>query len=618
MAAFIVPSLLFGQVTKECFKARVLTPVKEVMNVQLTSSDTIPLNNLGTIYALSIDAVIEQPREASFVRIVLEDVEGKNYLVAESDRFRNDTTTVNLMEYCEETAQLNGITPLRLKCYLTNAALQLNGIHTSTETPTRGMATEQELRTMKEAQVQSIVDRINAYNNKNHKLWQAGITDWSLQSYADEKDFADEVDAYIGNLKYYYDGFYEFGESVRTYQAEYSSPYVPNYDWRNRHGRSWVTPIKNQDPSGLCTAFAAVAVAESATELYFNRNLNIDLSEYAVGYYSGVSYYFGIYQDLKHYPLQYIRDYGAIDELTMPFLTTPFTNMPEPCPTGNECIRIDDYLTVPANINYVDSIKRMLIHRGPGQSGLHNLNHNHAMALVGYGEIMPDTIYHFIYKYNKDTIFSSYSPMIGKDFWIFKNSYGTNNGHNGYVYYIFNDYQYMHEVFFVKTPVYSLQYDTSDILCEDRDGDGLFNWGIGPKPNYSPAWAPDDADGDDSNPSLGRMDEFGFCEDLGPGHPVYEYIENDSTLTSAHQRTSYLGILRGATVTFQSQQTFISDSKLLLDNGATLILDGTCLDGSCLQPYAGSTIILNNGASISMPFEVPPGVELIINNGSIE
>lgn len=104
MAALLAPVTFYAQVTKECFKARLQTPTKAEMNVQLTSSDTISLRQLGTIYALSIDATIEQPREASFVRIVLEDVEGHNYLIAESDRFRNDTTTVNLMEYCEETA----------------------------------------------------------------------------------------------------------------------------------------------------------------------------------------------------------------------------------------------------------------------------------------------------------------------------------------------------------------------------------------------------------------------------------------------------------------------------------------------------------------------------------
>ena len=179
MAALLTASALSVQAA-DTFKARVRATAQQTMNISLSASDTIPLSNLGTIYALSIDAVITKPREASFVRIVLEDVEGHNYLVAESDRFRNDTTTVNLSEYCEETAQLNGITPLRLKCYLTHASLQLTGIHISNEMSTRGVATEQELRAMKEAQVQDIVDRINEYNVRHHKLWRADITTASM------------------------------------------------------------------------------------------------------------------------------------------------------------------------------------------------------------------------------------------------------------------------------------------------------------------------------------------------------------------------------------------------------------------------------------------------------
>ena len=99
LAAFLMPSVLSAQVTDKCFRARVQTTSQESIDIQLSASDTIPLKNLGVIYSLSIDATIEQPREASFVRIVLEDMEGHNYLVAESDRFRNDTSTVQLTGY---------------------------------------------------------------------------------------------------------------------------------------------------------------------------------------------------------------------------------------------------------------------------------------------------------------------------------------------------------------------------------------------------------------------------------------------------------------------------------------------------------------------------------------
>lgn len=591
------------------------------LNIALTHSDTIPLLGQGAIYGLSIDATIYQPREASFTRIVLEDTNGHDYLVAESDWFRSDTTIVNLTEYCEETAKLRGVVPARLKCYLSSdATLSITNIHFTAQTSNRSQALdEQSTAEIKRAQVQSIVNHINAYNERHGKLWRAGITEMALRKYGNILDFSQESDSYLANLKYYVDGYYEFGERTRSHVRNESS-YVSNFDWRNRHGRSWITPIKHQESSGLCTAFAAVAVAESAFKLYFNFHDTIDLSEYAVGYYSGVDYYGGISTSHIHYPIQYIRDYGAIDEATMPFLNTPYFNMPTTCPEGNECIRIADYFSVTIDPQNLDSIKHMLIHNGPAQSGLHNKNHNHAMTLVGYGTINPDTVYHFIYQYNKDTIYAQTSEMIGNDFWIFKNSYGVNDvyGHNGFAYYVFNDYQYMHNPIFVTKPITSIQVSEQNIIVEDNDGDGYFNWGIGLKPSHCPAWAPIDSDGDDSDPMKGPMDKYGVCDELPYNHPVYEYIANDSTLTNPENRTAYLGILRGATVSFQAQQSFSNNTKLLLDNGATLILNGTFINGNDIQPYAGSKIILNNGAKIYKPFELPVGVELVINHGNIE
>ena len=274
--ALLAPSLLFGQVTKACFKARVQTPERKVMNVQLTSSDTILLNNLGTIYALSIDATIEQPRESSFVRLVLEDVEGHNYLVAESDRFRNDTSVVNLSEYCEETAQLNGITPLRLKCYLTNASLQLTDIHISNEIPSRGNATAADIRTVKEEQVQDIVDRINEYNVRHGKLWYAATTLAAKEFFSEkQRRLGMTLDYNTLCMEYYAGGFFEMG-NLQNMPRSQNTNYVNVFDWTNRHGKNWITSIKNQRSTHYCTSFATIAGVEAMANLYFNDTINMN------------------------------------------------------------------------------------------------------------------------------------------------------------------------------------------------------------------------------------------------------------------------------------------------------------------------------------------------------
>ena len=57
-------------------------------------------------------------------------------------------------------------------------------------------------------------------------------------------------------------------------------------------------------------------------------------------------------------------------------------------------------------------------------------------------------------------------------------------------------------------PVSSPDFNETDISCTDNDGDGFYCWGIGPKPSHCPE-CHDQADGDDSNPCIGPMDEFG-------------------------------------------------------------------------------------------------------------
>ena len=133
---------------------------------------------------------------------------------------------------------------------------------------------------------------------------------------------------------------------------------------------------------------------------------------------------------------------------------------------------------------------------------------------------------------------------------------------------------------------------------------------------YLPVWG--FTDGDDSDPTKGHMNEYGYCEQLPPNHPTYEYIYNDSTLTTSEIRTSYLGVLNGATVTLQVQPVFSNGAKLLLDNGATLIIDGIKTNLNFLQPYPGSTIVLMNGGKILKPYSLPLGVKLVINKGAIE
>lgn len=598
-----------------------------------TSSDTISLEGMDDIYSLSINAIIHQPKEASFTRIVLEDKDGHDYLVAESNWFRFDTTTVYLDHYCEETAILKGITPSCLKCYVTaDATVTLTGINSSSQSDTRNADSFTETtKRIKEEQVTAIVDKINSYNIRHGRLWRASVTESSLLPFNEKKNTDEDsgCNSYWNNIQYYSGGFFEVG-TPRAYTDTVVSPYVPFFDWRYMHGKNWMTPPKNQWNSAYCTAFAAVGMLESNLLLHYKYNENdpssIDLSEQYVASYVPISFSGGIF-DIE-LPVLFLKTNGTIDEASMPFIHMPYT--PDTIPDGNEHVYLNDYdiidlMNIP---NPIDTLKKYLINRGPGYCGYHMAEpytHSgkggHAMTLAGYGTVVPDTSYVLFYgndpNLHPDTLFHEGDSIIGHTYWIYKNSCGPSKWYNGYMRIIYyNDdpwYMNRYAIFPKGRPQSNI---SRPILCEDLDGDGYFNWGIDSISPGIAVWA--HSDGDDTDPTIGHMNEFGYCEQLPTDHPTYEYIYSDSTLTSSENRTNFLGILNGATVTLHAQQNFVNGTKLLLDNGATLVIDGITANLEFLQPYPGSRIVLNNGAKVLKPFAIPKGVKLVINEGVIE
>lgn len=599
------------------------------LRTTFTSSDTIPLDGLSDIYSLSIDATIYQPQEASFARIVLEDKNGHDYLVAESNWFRFDSTIVTLDHYCEETAILNSITPSCLKCYVTgDATVTLTSINSSNHADTRNADSFAEnTKRIKDEQVKDIVDRINSYNTKHGRLWRAAVTEISSLPYNEKRNIYEEgsSDSYLNNIQYYSGGLYEVGVP-RAHAERTISPYVPSFDWRYRHGKNWLTPVKHQGWSGYCTAFAAVGMLESNMLLHYNDTCAIDLSEQYVASYAGVDYNDGA---ARGTPIRFLKTDGTIDDDSMPFVNSEYYTPPSIRPEGEEHVYLNDYKAIYLRNNLpLDTLKKYIIHNGPGVCGFQcfvtpythdKRNGGHSMTLAGYGIIVPDTVYTFCNGDYPTMCFNENDSVIGHTYWIYKNSWGKGWGHKGYMYVVYynDDRLYMGSYAYFPKGIPSSNV-SHNIICEDEDGDGLFNWGIGSTHPHIPVWAPDESDGDDSNPTKGHMNEYGYCEDLPTNHPSYEYICNDSTLTTPENRTKYLGVLRGATVTIQAQQTFSNGTKFLLDNGATLIIDGIIMNGDYIQPYAGSKIILNNGAKILKPFVVPLGVEFVVNKGRIE
>jgi C1A family cysteine protease len=56
--------------------------------------------------------------------------------------------------------------------------------------------------------------------------------------------------------------------------------FTPVRDWRNKDGKNWVTPVKDQGGCGSCVAFGSVATIESQARIQYNKpSWEIELSE---------------------------------------------------------------------------------------------------------------------------------------------------------------------------------------------------------------------------------------------------------------------------------------------------------------------------------------------------
>ncbi len=643
---FLMAIPFMGQATEtnRLFKARHQTNLTRSVSTQLTHSDTIPLQNMSAIYALSIDATITQPREASFVRIVLEDTEGHDYLVAESDRFRNDTLAVQLSEYCEETARLDGVTPTRLKCYLSgDATLTITGIYASDQAPTRGEATSVETAaSIKEAQVQDIVDRINNYNVQHDKLWCAGVTTIAMMNFDDKmKVLGADISVNTDNIEYYSGGIFEFGSPMYHRNVLTESPYIESFDWCNRHGKNWMTPIRDQHSTPYCTAFAVAAGVETMRNLYYNKPIidHLSVQELACcATYNQYPYQSRVSINIDS-ALIYSRDIGIMLDSIYPFEEYGLQICMSDEKNPDEKFKIDDYMYVERpTVN--DSLKNALINKGPQICYIFPLNYsfNHSMLLVGFGQIqegMKLNIYeHF--SPHEEIIIQAGDPRIGKTYWKFKNSWGLsinngyiNNTYDGYMYVLMDDPSIIYRHYSILTPIRSELLSETDIACEDNDGDGFFNWGIGTRPdNRLPSWAELEEDGDDSNRFKGAMNEYGYIADVNYSSPTFVIDHNmtDTELIDSIDCSRFLRrhirINPGVTFTIQGSLAFYSGKRIYMNNLSHLVIDGGSLvDPTLYKSTSGGKVVIKNGGKIvchkKSNFVLPDEITMEIQEGSI-
>ena len=602
----------------------------------LHSCESFSLDDSKSIVGLSLTGKIFLHSKKSFGRVVLMDKDGNEYLALEMSRLFNDKDSLSLINYCEETKILPNIYPSKLLFYSSDAVIDISSITLKTfHGDGKQHLTQAEYKNISEQQkrmqVEVIVNNINENNEKHNRLWRAEVTEQSLLRWEDKKRIlgVDGECPPIG-FEYYSSGIFEFGDAEDSQPTmRNSSTYVESFDWRNRHGINWMTPVKHQSTGGGCWAFAAVGVTEALVNLYFNQKIDYDLSEQEVISCSGCgSNLLGGYEGSA---LNWISSHGISEENSF-----PFSNSDEPCSNKgsfSELITMSGTSFVRNHtINNNDSVKKALIKYGPLTSGfMYNDGsyHGHAMTLVGYSVIHEGDTIRFFGGYGQSpdnfVVIQNGDSRIGKTYWIFKNSYGTNMNfeHKGYSYIIFNDQSCFRTPYYATMPIASQLYSESDIAITDNDGDGFFCWGIGQKPSYCPSWIPDQQDGDDNDYVIGPMDDFGNVYNLA-AH-VYDPVSVTSNTMWTIKRYIYNNIIvpTGVTLTIQDDVIFYNGAKITLEGGC-LHVDGGHLTNAVIDNSNSTTsnVIISNGGIIdkapNTSFEIPVGTTFQFNYGSIK
>lgn len=504
----------------------------EINQTFTTENEIFPFEDIvSTIFGLALSAQVSLENDKSLVRVILVDKKYDEHLIYEAYSLLKPNLSFSVDKICEETCILNSVKPQSVRIEITDATITINsftyasGIMSGTDVP----------RVKKEKKQTQNSVKINEIN-KNLKAdglnWVAGPTSVSEMTYGERKKLYGQSTFPLG-FEYYVGGVIK--TDILSSSRE-TSLMVDNWDWRDRHGQNWITPVTDQENCGSCWAFATTGATEAIVNLYFNQLLNLDLSEQDVLSCSGAGDCNG---GIEGTALDYITSTGVVDEGTFPYTATD-----QPCENKgdnpSELIKIGGKIPFPSTEypGTEDDLKRMIIERGPISGGL--FDWWHAMVLPGYQVVEEgDIFYYRDLNLNTDWItIEAGDALIGKTVWIFKNSWGIGWGDNGYVYVETNisNIDYTHALL---TPVQSLE-TTYNVVCVDNDLDGYYWWGLGEKPETCDECF-DEPDGDDSDPTLGPLDEYGFCTMLVP--PVTDFTGNP------------INIMEGQTVTFADQST---------------------------------------------------------------
>lgn len=495
----------------------------------------------GNISGILASGDVKFTSSNGYVRILAEDQYGYEKLVYESFptlASEGGRDSFELMGF--ETGKIKDFIPEKIHVRISDAKLEhlkiiVSGIQTLQYAPSLQARTKSVSPSVvpifdEDAMRRFFIARLNRKLAASGALWRAGDTPFSRLSYEEKKEMYGGVVPNFNGAEYYIGGIFDVDNYVAGSRQSQRSSYVPDFDWRMRHSATvkgspyfqneitgWITPVKDQRNCGSCWAFSAIGAMEAVAKLYRNTTYNFNLSEQELVSCSGAGSCNG---GSASSALDYISRNRIQDELSFPYKAQdrPCSEKGKPLYTvKNAGKTIFSF----SNNEFAstENLKSMLI-KSPlaGRIGAWS----HAMTLVGYKTIKAGDV---VYSTTSSKItIQPGDPRIGKTAWIFKNSWGEDWGDHGFLYALVN----INNMVYSATPTLPFEYKyypynnpsaTSPALASallasargyDRDNDGYYWWGIGPRPGNLPANAKWEEDSDDSDASIGPMNQYGF------------------------------------------------------------------------------------------------------------
>lgn len=380
------------------------------------------------VYGISISGRAELFSKQSFARIIAIDQNNKEYLIFGTDSFFVDGST-RINNLCEETCILSN--PIKIKEIIME--VYQAEIHID-ELLYKYSKSLHKISSVEMQEQENI--KLNLLKQKK-LAWIPGVTPISKLSYEEKKNLFTKPNGeplgYLPNLQgfeYYTGGIFTVsGQSADSEQQGIAQSAKSNqnkasgtlgsefilpekFDWRDFNGENWNTKIKSQGSAGSCWAHSNIATLEAIINLYYNKKLDLDLSEQLVVDCSNkgpIAELSGTPEECsttqtRCYPGEYCKtiNLGSTDEGCDPYVSRDFTYNPSACDYDHVCSdwesrvwKITDFQNflfvsdrgTPNCVNQEMDIseeeyKSKLITNGPMDSGI--TSWSHAMSLVGY------------------------------------------------------------------------------------------------------------------------------------------------------------------------------------------------------------------------------------------